>query len=145
MTSSIACEASAINGTRFHAFDKAGCTYKKAYLYKKSGITRKVIVTCPNEKQTNAYILNGRVRTHFQTLLIWSMSKKVRGIEVLEFNEPGQYRAPSNWYEKLIGQGQKGLFEVDALSGATLTRESTLNLVKEALHLDEILASSEKN
>lgn len=136
MTSLYSYLARADNGPRFKIFENQACTYIKSYQYKKTGTVRKLDVTCSGNQKSFAYILNGKVRSQFQTLLIWTSGKTVRGVEVLEFNEPGQFRAPKSWYKKILGHGINELFSIDSLSGATLTRESTLKLVKEALLLE---------
>jgi hypothetical protein len=134
-------------------FENEKCEYQKNYqfLTKKkkleiekkidqrlSSMTiRKLDISCPgsNEK-SSAFILNDKVRTHFQTLLIWIEKDKLKGLEVLEFHEPKKYQAPLKWINHISGKSREKLFEVDALSGATLTRQSTLKLLKQAFYLD---------
>jgi hypothetical protein len=139
---------------RFSMFENQNCEYKKNYQFltkeSKSIIEkeigqrlnsmtiRKLDVECLNIKSTSsAFILSDKVRTHFQTLLIWIDKSKLQGIEVLEFHEPKKYQAPKKWVEHISKKNEKTLFEVDALSGATLTRQSTIKLLKQAFHLDK--------
>ena len=145
-------KASAVNLPRFDVLNKQGCTYKKNYRFlskeqKKvienelnlnfqSSTIRKIDINCAGSKSAG-YILNDKIRTHYQTLLVWIDQKKIKGLEILEFSEPPRYKAPKDWYKTLQGANSKDLFKVDALSGATLTRQSTLNLVKQALYFDK--------
>lgn len=137
----------------FSLLDSNNCKYKKDYVFlsnsKKKAIesrlnfhlnsltVRRLKVECPTSKSF-AYILNDKVRTHYQTLLIWISDQKLQGLEVLEFHEPKQYQAPSKWIEHTVGVKRKNLYQVDALSGATLTRQSTINLIKQAFELESL-------
>lgn len=138
---------------RFSHLEKLGCSYEKDYLFldntKKdkfeqehsveisSKIIRRFAVNCSGKK-SNAYLLNDRVRTHYQTLLIWVREAKVAGIETIYFKEPKQYKAPSKWIEKITAKQINNLYQVDALSGATLTRQSTLKLTKKSLLFESL-------
>ncbi len=94
---------------------------------------RKLDVNCGNQK-SNAFILSDKIRTHFQALLIWINKDKVKNISLLEFDEPERYKPPFKWLQNILGMGKKELHKVDALSGATLTRHSTLKLINQALY-----------
>ena len=145
--------ASAVSLPRFSLFEKNGCTYIKDYKFLNSeekstfekhfnftlttSTVRKLKVTCKSkdkESISTAFLLNDKIRTHYQTLLLWVTDHKIKGVEVLEFLEPIQYKAPTKWYSQIEGKDLSHLYEVDGLSGATLTRQSTLKLVKQALY-----------
>lgn len=101
-------------------------------------IVRRFKVQCAGE-DSYAYMLNDRVRTHPQTLLIWTKQKAIKDLEILNFSEPPRYLPPKRWLTKLKGKSQESVSKLDALSGATLTRQSTLKLAKKALILDASL------
>lgn len=148
----ITVQASAGSLPRFELFERNGCEYKKNYQFlskdKKQTLEKKLDrklntrtirrldVDCKTTS-SRAYILNDKVRTHYQTLLVWVENQKLKALEILEFTEPVKYKAPTEWYNSLKGISDQKLLEVDALSGATLTRQSTLKLVKQALYFDE--------
>ncbi len=133
-----------------HLFEKNHCQYQKDYKFLtdkeksllegkldsklNSHTLRKIKVFC-DDKESVAYILNGKIRTHYQTLLIWVDQHKLKGLEILEFHEPKKYQAPSVWMKRIYGKDKDSLYGVDALSGATLTRQSTLKLIKQALSI----------
>jgi hypothetical protein len=138
---------------RFSVFDKLGCKVQSNYIFlddkKKSAfekkhdieISSKIIkrfdINCA-ETYSKAYLLNDRVRTHYQTLLIWIKDSKVAAVETIYFKEPKEYKAPSKWMKTIELKHIKDLYQVDALSGATLTRQSTLKLVKKSLLFEQL-------
>lgn len=135
----------------FPIFKNNDCGYKKDYVFLSkaekdkfehennvllsSSIIRKMQINCKG-KISYAYILNDKIRTHYQTLLVWVENKMIKNVDVLEFSEPSKYKAPVRWYEKMRGLNENALLGVDALSGATLTRQSSLKLIKQALIFD---------
>ncbi len=88
-----------------------------------------------DKKTRSTYLLNDIVRSEYQTLLISFQDDKIVHFEVVRFDEPVKYKAPSKWYKLFLG---KDKFEtIDAISGATLTRASTLKLAKLAHQLEK--------
>jgi hypothetical protein len=79
------------------------------------------------------YLLNDIVRSEYQTLLISLVNRKLDHIEVVRFDEPDKYKAPKIWFQ--LFKKLKKWDDVDAISGATLTRSSTLKLAKLAQEL----------
>lgn len=79
------------------------------------------------------YLLNDIVRSEYQTLLISLLDNKIDHIEVVRFEEPEKYKAPRRWYQ--LFKKVQSWDEIDAISGATLTRASTVKLAKLALEL----------
>ena len=98
-----------------------------------SQTVRRFSVKCGDDK-TMAFVFNDKIRTHYQSLLVWIAQGTVKGIKTLEFNEPVQYEAPKSWLKNIVNKNKTQLYKVDALSGATLTRQSTLKIVKQALY-----------
>lgn len=141
----------ASSGPHFQLFEGHNCKATKNYqflttadkekLEKKLGhflsskTIRRLDVNCKG-KYSHAYILSDKIRTHHQALLVWVAKGLVKDIEVLEFTEPKRYQAPKKWIHSILGRNEKTILAVDGLSGATLTRQSTLKLVKEALYLE---------
>ena len=86
------------------------------------------------------------VRSKEETLLFLLDKKgKLHDIQVLTFQEPPEYKAPSTWLKELKGQSlikdQKKLHlenEVDAITGATLTYQSVLNALKRVMLLHKL-------
>ena len=128
------------------------CEYKKDYQFlsseqfsqaKKalpnqdlSKTVRKLNIKC-GEQLEHAYILNNKIRTHYQTVLVWVNQSGLKDFKYLRFDEPVQYKPPGKWLDHLK-QKSKNLLEVDALSGATLSRKSALDLVKRAMYFERI-------
>lgn len=145
--------ARAENLPRFTIFKANNCLAKKNTLFlslaqkKKiesqndieinSKIIQRLNIEC-GSSLSHAYILNDRVRTHYQTLLIWVKKSSVAAIETIDFREPKQYQAPAKWIKSIELKNKTTLYKVDALSGATLTRQSTLKLVKKSLLFDQL-------
>ena len=97
-------------------------------------IIKKIKLTCKQDKLTS-YILTDRIRTHIQTLFVVLKNDKIKDIQVLKFEEPDRYRAPKLWVEQFYKKDK--LEEIDGLSGATMTRQSTINVVKQVLYLEK--------
>lgn len=140
---------------RFAILDAQKCTYTKNYAFLsdkqvsnikakfdlkvEETIVRRFSVKCPgSDKESFAFIFSDRVRTHYQSVFIWIKSKKITALSVLEFTEPKKYKAPISWLEQIKGKTAKTMFTVDALTGATLTRQSTLRLAKSALIIEDL-------
>lgn len=102
-----------------------------------SGIFKKYDFSC-GDVRYEGYILSDKVRTHYQTILFLLGKNKIQELVLLDFTEPIQYRAPSKWLEKFKLIDFKKNYTIDALSGATLTRQSTIKLLKQAFYLEKI-------
>ncbi|OUR95460.1 hypothetical protein A9Q84_16640 [Halobacteriovorax marinus] len=85
---------------------------------------------------SKVYILSDRVRSHYQTLLIQISKERIQVLEVLKFSEPQKYQAPKSWYHKFVTRSDSEIFNIDAVTGATLTRYSTMRMAKKALFLE---------
>ena len=91
-----------------------------------------------------AYFDTRKVRTKAQTLMIaLDAAGKVKRIEVLRFDEPREYRAPAKWMAQFPGKSLSGTLkikgEIRNLTGATLTARATLDAVREALAVHQVL------
>jgi hypothetical protein len=138
---------------RFSLFNSLDCKIKSNFIFLddkqkslfeaknkielNSRIIKRFDVNCSNNI-TKAYLLTDRVRTHYQTLLIWIKNSKVAGLETIYFKEPKEYKAPLKWTKTIKDKEKSTLYQVDALSGATLTRQSTLKLVKKSLLFEQL-------
>ncbi|MCO4792398.1 MAG: FMN-binding protein [Bacteriovoracaceae bacterium] len=139
--------------TNAHAQDLTGLSFFKAnpncelgkdYLYlskEKSQqfevqrIVKRYKINCPNEKLTG-YAISDKIRTHFQSLLIIIKNQKVKWIDTIKFLEPLKYQAPSKWIE-IMFQGKKlDKLSADAISGATLTTQSYMRILKKIERLE---------
>ncbi len=87
-----------------------------------------------NGRILKGFILSDKIRTHFQTLLVLFEKKKLADISVLKFSEPVRYKAPKAWLAQFRHRKND---HVDALSGATMTRESTISIIKQAIYLEK--------
>lgn len=117
------------------------CEHKKNFLFlnskqkKKlnidSSIIRRFSLNCSGVKSVY-FILNDKIRTHYQTAVIHIENNKISRLEIIDFGEPKQYMAPNIWVDKML---KTELDKVDALSGATLTRQSLVNMRRLAIYL----------
>ncbi len=100
-------------------------------------------VNCPDGTSHRVFIDSHTVRTLNQTLLIEVKSGKIAEVKVLGFYEPPEYRPPAAWLLKvkeLIDFSSLKKVEIDGLSGATLTKNATLNSLKKILVFDNYLS-----
>jgi len=96
-----------------------------------------------------AYFDTRKVRTKAQTLMIAVCNEgKVKRIEVLRFDEPREYRASGKWMAQLTGKSLSGALKVKGeirnLTGATLTARATVDAVREALAVHQVLERERK-
>lgn len=98
-----------------------------------SAITKRYKALCDGRK-LSFYLLNDRVRTHYQTLVLAVAERRLESIRTIEFHEPRQYKSPEKWLKHITKV--KSPSEVDALTGATLTRQSVLKMTKKVLYLE---------
>lgn len=93
--------------------------------------------------QGYAFIETHIVRTMPQTILVHvSPQSVIRSVELLAFHEPADYRAPERWFEQFDGRGidsdlwlRRGVHNI---AGATITSQTTLDVVRRILATVEI-------
>lgn len=95
-----------------------------------------------------AYFDTRKVRTKAQTLMIAiGPEGTVQRIEVLRFDEPREYRASAKWMAQLPGKSLSSTLkikgEIRNLTGATLTARATVNAVREALAIHQVLKAEQ--
>ncbi len=101
-----------------------------------SAIYKLYIFDCGG-KISKAYLLSDKIRTHYQSLLIEVANHLIEEVFVLKFSEPTRYMPPEKWLKSFHGKNVKELMRLDALSGATLTRNSTIDLARRVLYLEK--------
>jgi hypothetical protein len=79
----------------------------------------------------SVYIMNGLVRSQYMTLLVYTANEQINEVEVINFSEPGEYKPKQNWLLALAGKSFSKNIEVDGISGATLTTQTTKNLLNQ--------------
>jgi hypothetical protein len=132
----------------FQSKELKACTTKKSFQYLSKDIKKDIASKVGMKtvegfypvyksdcsgKNRYTYILNDVVRSEYQTLLISLIDQELDHIEVVRFDEPDKYKAPTPWYQ--LFKKFKKWDDIDAISGATLTRSSTLKLAKLAKEL----------
>ncbi|MBT7610809.1 MAG: FMN-binding protein [Bacteriovoracaceae bacterium] len=95
-----------------------------------SAIFRRYELKCKNE-EGSVYIMNGLVRSHYMTLLIHAVNKEVKDVKLVSFAEPTEYKPKVNWLQALNGRSFQKNIEIDGISGATLTTQTTKNLLNQ--------------
>lgn len=86
-----------------------------------------------------------RVRTLPETLMVaLKADGTVKGLRVMVFNEPQEYRCPQKWYQQFIGRKLDGDLAlkkgIDGMTGATLTARATTQCVRRVLAIDHVLS-----
>lgn len=76
------------------------------------------------------------VRTH-PMMLAKKISKKESSWHILRFEEPSKYRPKYNWLVEQAKNFAKGQ-SIDALSGATLTKQATERILKEFSYIESL-------
>lgn len=106
------------------------------------GLALRYVETC-GEQKTYHYVDSHIVRTLNETVVVSIKNNKVISFKVASFGEPQEYKAPSKWYGKFGGYDGKKLLKVndnvDALSGATLTVNSSVSAVNKIMVMHKIL------
>jgi hypothetical protein len=95
-----------------------------------SAIFRRYELRCLKRKGS-VYIVNGLVRSHYMTLLVYAEKELIKNIEVVSFTEPSEYRPKEGWIKSLEGKSFSNNIDVDGISGATLTTQTTKNLLNQ--------------
>lgn len=91
-----------------------------------------------------AYFDAHRVRTKGEVLmLVVEPDNTIRHVEVLVFQEPPEYRAPSRWLDQFAGtvldDGLSLRGRIAPLAGATLTSRATVRATRRVLALHAII------
>ena len=112
------------------------------------GLALRYVVDCPKGKIFH-YVDSHIVRTLNETVVISIQNGKVISFNVASFGEPPEYKAPAKWYQQFEGKGGEEVLKarknIDALSGATLTVNSSISAVNKILALHQHLESKKKN
>ena len=107
------------------------------------GLALRYISKCPDGSKLYHYVDSHIVRTLNQTVVITIKDDTVQNFVVSSFGEPPEYKAPPKWYQQFNGKkGDKVLKAregIDALSGATLTVNSSISAVNKILSMHQVL------
>ena len=95
-----------------------------------SSIFRRYELTCMKTRGS-VYIVNGLVRSHYMTLLVYAEQNLINKVNVVSFTEPSEYRPKEGWIKALEGKSLTKSIDVDGISGATLTTQTTKNLLNQ--------------
>lgn len=113
------------------------------------GLALRYITKCPGNTQSFHYVDSHIVRTLNETVIVTIKDNKVESFIVSSFNEPPEYIAPKKWYAQFQGADGKEILraraQVDALSGATLTVNASINVVNKILALHQLLEKKTNN
>ena len=104
-----------------------------------SRMGRRYLVYCDKKPAIYAYIDSRIVRTLNQTLLI-EIAQNISQIDIFDFMEPPEYRPPTKWLQKAIGQNKK--IRLDALSGATMTTQATNASINKIITIHQYLSKN---
>lgn len=106
------------------------------------GLALRYVETCGDEKIYH-YVDSHIVRTLNETVVITIKEDKVASFKVASFGEPAEYKAPNKWYHQFAGYAGdkllKGNVNVDVLSGATLTVNSSVSAVNKIMVMHKLL------
>ena len=113
------------------------------------GLALRYITKCSNGKIAFHYIDSHIVRTLNETIVVTIEEEKIDSFIVSSFNEPPEYIAPKKWYAQFNGtkgdQVLRAREQIDALSGATLTVNASINAANKILALHKLLKKRTKN
>jgi len=121
------------------------CHFEKNYLYLSkekavelglSRMIRRYDITCKSAKYVG-YVLDDKIRTHFQNLFVVLAGKEIIDVEVVQFSEPQQYSASNKWVEYFFVKKKIDELAIDTISGATLTTQSYKRIFKKILELSQ--------
>lgn len=97
---------------------------------------------CEKEK-IYYYIDSHIVRTLNETVIVKIQNNKVTDYIVSSFNEPQEYKAPQKWLHQFVKNSDQKKFllreNIDALSGATLTAQASVNTINKVLALHKAI------
>lgn len=106
------------------------------------GLALRFIEDCGNQKIYH-YVDSHIVRTLNETVIVSIKNDQVISFKVASFGEPPEYKAPIKWYNQFMGYNGKKLLKarenIDALSGATLTVNSSVSAVNKIMAMHKIL------
>jgi deoxyxylulose-5-phosphate synthase len=107
------------------------------------GLALRYILSCEGEPIQYLYVDSHIVRTLNETVVVKVQEQKIKDYIVASFNEPPEYKAPLKWFKQFMGRdGRKVLKpreDIDALSGATLTVNSSIHTVNKILAMHKLL------
>lgn len=109
------------------------------------GLALRYVTSCENEEIVYHYVDSHIVRTLNETVVVSIKNDQVINYVVSSFSEPPEYKAPQKWYMQFIGKkpnkALKAYEDIDGLSGATLTVNSSISAVNRILAMHKILAA----
>lgn len=112
------------------------------------GLALRYITKCPNKKPAYHYVDSHIVRTLNETVVLTIQENKMDSFILSSFNEPPEYIAPKKWYAQFKGVDGREVLrareQIDALSGATLTVNASIQAVNKILALHKFLKQKEK-
>lgn len=107
------------------------------------GLALRYVTNCPGKKPTYHYVDSHIVRTLNETVVLTIKEDKMDSFILSSFNEPPEYIAPKKWYAQFKGADGKEILrareQIDALSGATLTVNASIQAVNKTLALHKYL------
>jgi len=98
-------------------------------------IVKKIKMNCGGG-HSFAYILSNRIRTEYQTVVVWIKDKVINEVKILRFDEPERFKAPQKWLDQFKGKSLNEIAKVDGITGATLTANSIKKLAKEGVYFE---------
>ena len=107
------------------------------------GLSLRYVITCKNKPKEYLYVDSHIVRTLNETTIVSIKDNTVQDYIVSSFGEPPEYKAPKKWYNQFVGYTGSKLLKasvnIDALSGATLTVNSSVDTVNKVMAMHKIL------
>ena len=107
------------------------------------GLALRYVETCKDNQKFYHYVDSHIVRTLNETVVVTIKDDKVVSFKVASFGEPAEYKAPTKWYGQFAGYAGKKLLKgnvnIDALSGATLTVNSSVGAVNKIMVMHKLL------
>jgi hypothetical protein len=107
------------------------------------GLSLRYVITCNNKPTEYLYVDSHIVRTLNETTIVSIKDNIVQNYIVSSFGEPPEYKAPKKWYNQFIGYTGSKLLKasvnIDALSGATLTVNSSVDTVNKVMAMHKVI------
>ena len=102
-------------------------------------------IKCGDEVLRYSYVDSHIVRTLNETVLITiDEQNKIERYQISSFMEPTEYKPPTKWLKQLLNRtilkNYRLGYEVDALSGATLSAQASVKTSRKILFLHKILS-----
>lgn len=100
-------------------------------------------VTCKESTKT-VYIDSHIVRTLNETVVVViDEDNKIENFRISSFMEPSEYIPPQSWIKQVVNkrafEKMRLNYEIDGLSGATLSTNAVVNASRRVLHLHDVL------